>query len=149
MEKIASFMVDHDVLKPGLYLSRVDGSVNTYDMRFTKPNVDFIPQAALHTLEHLYATILRSSRLSAHIIYFGPMGCRTGCYLITQALPHKDAINLLVDATRRVSEWVDKIPGDTSKECGNYLEHDLDTAKSFAAGYLPVIEFWTQDRLEY
>ena len=90
MEKIASFMVDHTKLEPGIYLSREDRGVITYDLRFIKPNTPpFLSNKALHTIEHLCATYLRNSKFSENVIYFGPMGCRTGFYLLTLGLTHK------------------------------------------------------------
>ena len=89
MEKIASFTINHDLLTPGMYVSRVDGDVVTYDLRLKFPNRgDYLAQGALHTLEHLIATYARSSNLSDRVIYFGPMGCRTGFYLLLLSLIH-------------------------------------------------------------
>lgn len=151
MNTIASFLVNHDLLEKGIYLSRIDGDVVTYDMRFVKPNCPpYMENAALHTFEHLFATIARNSEKSDNIIYFGPMGCRTGFYLLTRGLSHREAIELIISTTAQIAKWNDTIPGAASSaECGNWLEHDLEGAKALAKNWLPVISNWTQDMLEY
>ena len=151
MDTIASFLVNHDLLEPGIYLSRIDGDVVTYDMRFVKPNCPpYMDNAALHTFEHLFATIARNSEFGANIIYFGPMGCRTGFYLLTRGMSHRDAIELMISAAAQIAAWNGAIPGAASSaECGNWLEHDLDGAKALAKGWLHVVRCWTQDMLEY
>ena len=151
MKTIASFLVNHDILEPGIYLSRIDGDVITYDLRFVKPNCPpFMENAAMHTLEHLFATIARNSQYSDGIIYFGPMGCRTGFYLLTRGVSHHDVIELIISAAEQIAEWKGEIPGAASSaECGNWLEHDLEGAKALAKGWLGYIRSWTQDMLEY
>lgn len=150
MNTILSFTINHDILEPGLYLSRVDGDVFTYDLRFVRPNTPpFMEQAAMHTLEHLFATIARNGDRSDNVIYFGPMGCRTGFYLLTRGLRHSEVIDLVVTTINRCASWSDEIPGAQKIQCGNWLEHDLDGAKALAAGYAGVISRWTQDMLEY
>ncbi len=151
MNTIASFLVNHDKLERGIYLSRIDGDVVTYDMRFVKPNCPpYMENAALHTFEHLFATIARNSEFSENVIYFGPMGCRTGFYLLVRGMSHHDAIELIISATARIAKWEGAIPGAASSaECGNWLEHDLEGAKALAAGWLPIVASWTQDMLEY
>ncbi|MBE6753159.1 MAG: S-ribosylhomocysteine lyase [Ruminococcaceae bacterium] len=150
MKTIASFMVDHTKLEPGLYLSRVDGDVNTYDLRFIKPNTPpFMDTAAMHTIEHLFATLARNSEYGSNIIYFGPMGCRTGFYLLTRGMSHRNVIELVIDTVRRIAAWDAPIPGTTAPECGNYLEHDLPAARILAESYAKCIVYWTADMLEY
>ena len=150
MQKIASFMIDHTILPPGIYLSRVDGDVNTYDLRFIRPNTPpFMDAAAMHTIEHLFATIARNGQQGSNIIYFGPMGCRTGFYLLTRGLSHRSVIELVIDTINRIADWKGDIPGTTAAECGNYLEHDLEGAKQLAAQFAKCIKFWTLDMLEY
>lgn len=150
MNTILSFTINHDLLQPGLYLSRVDGDVFTYDLRFVRPNTPpFMEQAAMHTLEHLFATIARNSDKSDSVVYFGPMGCRTGFYLLTRGLRHAQVIELVIDTIRQCAAWEGEIPGAQKIQCGNYLEHDLDGAKALAAGYAAVIRSWTQDMMEY
>ncbi len=150
MEKIASFCVDHDRLVPGIYLSRIDGDVVTYDIRMRYPNrPPFLENAAMHTIEHLFATFARNSEYKDQIIYFGPMGCRTGFYFLTRGMSHEEVIRLIQKIFAEIAEYSGEIPGCTSKECGNYLEHDLEGAKKEAKKFLPVIEGWTPEKLAY
>ena len=125
MKRIASFEVDHTRLLPGMYLSRTDGPVTTYDLRFIRPNTPpFLPSAVMHTIEHLFATYARNSRWGEHIVYFGPMGCRTGFYLLTQGMRHEDVIALTRETLQFIAEYEGEIPGATAVECGNYREQD-------------------------
>lgn len=151
MKKIASFCVNHDKLLPGIYLSRVDGDVVTYDIRLVRPNCPpYLPNPVLHTIEHLFATFARNSAFSDHVIYFGPMGCRTGFYFLVSGMEHQDVIALIQDIFRRISVFSEPIPGAAcSAECGNYLEHDLPGAREWAAGFVPVIAAWTPEKLRY
>ena len=99
MKQIASFQIDHDVLTPGMYTSRVDGDIVTYDLRFVRPNTPpFLEVAGMHTMEHLFATYVRSSAFEENIVYFGPMGCRTGFYFLTRGMTHAQAITLTKEA---------------------------------------------------
>ena len=150
MERIASFCINHDTLLPGMYLSRVDGAVMTYDIRFVRPNTPpYLPCGAMHTIEHLVATYVRNSDCSEHIVYFGPMGCRTGFYFLTQGLPHSEAIRLMREALAFTAGYEGAIPGASAVECGNWLEHDLPAAKEWAATLLPVLENYTEELLKY
>lgn len=150
LRKIASFQVDHTKLRPGLYVSRVDGDAVTYDLRMKKPNEgDYLAVAAIHTIEHLAATYLRSSPLGDKVIYFGPMGCRTGCYLIVRDLPGKDVIALVREAFAFIAAFDGAIPGVSEVECGNWREHDLEGAKREAASYAAILDGYAEDRLAY
>lgn len=149
METIASFQVDHDVLQPGIYLSRIDHSIRTYDIRVTKPNVDFLPNPAMHTIEHLFAVHARNGAMGDRIIYFGPMGCRTGFYLLTIHASDEEAVSLIRETFSFIAAYEGEIPGSTAKECGNYREHDLAAARRIAADYLDVIAEWTASDLSY
>ena len=151
MKKIASFCVNHDKLLPGMYLSRVDGDVVTYDIRLVRPNCPpYLPNPVLHTIEHLFATFARNSAFSDHVIYFGPMGCRTGFYFLVSGMEHQDVIALIQDIFRRISVFSEPVPGAAcSAECGNYLEHDLPGAREWAAAFVPVIAAWTPEKLRY
>ena len=151
MKTIASFTVDHDKLEKGMYISRVDGDAVTYDIRMKKPNNgDYLSNGALHTFEHLFATYARNSEYTDSVIYVGPMGCRTGFYLILRdSVSQEDAIKLVQDSFRFVAGFSGKIPGSERKECGNYLEHDLDGAKDVAEDMLGVLEGYTPGRLKY
>ena len=151
MKTIASFTVDHDKLEKGMYVSRVDGDVITYDIRMVKPNCGvYIPGPALHTFEHLFATYVRNSEYSDQIIYVGPMGCRTGFYFLTRdKLAKEQAIALVRECFAYIAAFEGKIPGSERKECGNYLEHDLPGAKAAAADMCKVLEQWTEPMLSY
>lgn len=150
MDRIASFCVDHTKLMPGIYISRVDGDIVTYDIRMRRPNIPpYLSNPALHTIEHLFATFARNSQWKDHVIYFGPMGCRTGCYLLLRDLPHENAIRLIIDTFWQISEYSGEIPGAAAAECGNYLEHDLEEARKEAKQFLPVIQDWNVDKLRY
>lgn len=150
MEKIASFMVDHTKLEPGIYLSREDRGVITYDLRFIKPNTPpFLSNKALHTIEHLCATYLRNSKFSENVIYFGPMGCRTGFYLLTLGLTHKEVICLVKKTISDLSDYEGPIPGQSEIECGNYKELDLQEAKKELIKYNDVIKDLTENDIYY
>lgn len=157
MEKIKSFTVNHELLLPGLYVSRIDyvndEIITTFDIRITRPNYEpVIDNAALHAMEHLGATFLRNHPVWKNlIIYFGPMGCRTGFYLI---IGKKTTPLEIYDLIKELFEFIiyfeGKIPGASSIECGNYLELNLNTAKYYAKKYLSeVLVNFTKERYEY
>ena len=151
MKKIASFTVNHDVLEKGMYISRIDGDIVTYDVRMKKPNNnDFLDNAAMHTFEHLFATYVRNTKYSDNIIYVGPMGCRTGFYfLVRDKISHKEVIDLIQETFKFISEFEGEIPGAKKIECGNYKEHNLDEAKSVAKYMTEVLINWTEEKLSY
>ena len=151
MKRIASFDVDHDLLRKGMYLSRKDGDVITYDIRMKVPNAgDYLTNGAMHTFEHLFATYARNSIYGSEIIYVGPMGCRTGFYLfVRDTLKHENAIRLVQESFAFIQNFSGKIPGSERKECGNYLEHDLEGAKAVAADMSVVLKDWTPEQLVY
>lgn len=150
MKRIASFEVDHTVLEKGMYISRVDGDVVTYDIRTRKPNVEEVmDNASIHTVEHLFATFVRNSQFADRIIYFGPMGCRTGFYFLVRDMAHEDAIKLTRDAFAFIASFEGEVPGVSAVECGNYRDHSLEGAKKEAEMYLPVINKVTVKSLEY
>lgn len=150
LKRIASFSVDHTVLTPGIYLSRTDFGIDTYDLRLKKPNAgDYLETPAMHTVEHLAATVLRSGELSEHIIYFGPMGCRTGFYLLVRELSAEQVVDAVKKTFSFISEFEGKIPGTDEIECGNYLEHDLDGARREAKSYCDVIKNLTKEDIYY
>ena len=131
MKTIASFTVNHDLLEKGMYVSRIDGDVVTYDVRMKKPNQgDYLEPPAIHTFEHLFATYARNSQFADSVIYVGPMGCRTGFYLLLRDdVSQEQAIGLMQGALDYVADFEGEIPGNKRQECGNYLEHDLPGAK--------------------
>lgn len=140
MDRIPSFSKDHDKLTTGLHFSMQAHGVTTWDLRFKKPNAgDYISPKALHTIEHLLATVLRNSADKDDIIYFGPMGCRTGFYLLTVNLGYERTLALLKESCVAALK-VEEIPGNKREECGNYLEHDLDGAKEEIKKYLEILE---------
>lgn len=145
MEKIASFTIDHNRLEKGLYLSRADAcdgvAVTTFDLRFTAPNREpVMDMAALHTIEHLGATYLRNCPRKNEIVYFGPMGCRTGCYLLMFGrLTPQDVAPLVEDMCGFIVDYEGEIPGARAAECGNYLEQNLAMAKFYTARYLSAL----------
>ncbi|MBD5092224.1 MAG: S-ribosylhomocysteine lyase [Clostridiales bacterium] len=141
MEKIESFKVNHLVLEKGLYVSRRDYkdglAVTTFDMRMTAPNREpVMDMPALHTIEHLSATFLRNCARKDEVVYFGPMGCRTGCYLLMFGeLEPKDVYGLVIELCDFILNFVGDIPGAKAEECGNYLEQNLNMAKYYIARY--------------
>ena len=151
MEKIASFTVNHDRLEKGMYVSRVDGDVVTYDIRMKKPNGgDYLGYAELHTFEHLFATYARNSAYKDSVVYVGPMGCRTGFYLLLRdTVSSRDAIDLVRQSFSFISEFEGEMPGAKRQECGNWLEHDLAGARRTAADMLAVLENWNTEKLAY
>lgn len=152
MKTIKSFCVDHDVLKKGMYISRIDGDVVTYDLRMVVPNQGpYLENAGLHTFEHLLATYVRNSSWSDAIVYAGPMGCRTGFYLLTRdTMSHAEALRLVQEAMAFISAFDAPIPGaQYSRECGNYLDHDLPAARAYACDYAEVLKDWSVEKMHY
>lgn len=151
MERIASFCVDHTKLDRGMYISRVDGDVVTYDIRMKKPNQDdYLAVPAAHTIEHLFATYARNSALGNQVVYVGPMGCRTGFYLLVRdSISHEQALQLVRDSFAFIAQFEGAIPGASEVECGNYREQDLAGAKAEALAMLPVLEGWSAEQMQY
>ena len=151
MKRIASFTINHDLLKPGLYISRVDGDCVTYDLRMKTPNEgDYLSQKGLHTLEHLLATWLRNSSRTDEVVYVGPMGCRTGFYVVLRdSVTKAEALNLFREAFSFAAGFEGEIPGAKRIECGNYLEHDLEDAKREAEAYGRVLGQCTEETFVY
>lgn len=151
MKKIASFTIDHTILPKGLYTSRVDGDCVTYDIRMRRPNKEpVLENGAVHTLEHLIATFVRNSEYSDSVVYFGPMGCRTGFYFIVRdAVSPGQVIALLQNAFAFCADFSGEVPGVSEKECGNWKDHDLDGAKKEAAAMLRVLDGWKTEQLVY
>lgn len=151
MKKIASFTINHDTLTKGMYISRIDGDIITYDIRMKLPNAgDFFDTASGHTFEHLLATFVRNSEFSNSVIYAGPMGCRTGFYLLLRDdISSQTAIELVKKSMDFIADYQGEIPGNTAKECGNYLDHDLEGAKLLAKDMQAVLRNWTVEDLQY
>ena len=151
MQKIASFTVNHDTLEKGMYISRIDGDVITYDIRMKKPNGgDYFQMSAAHTLEHLFATYARNSAFADKVLYVGPMGCRTGFYLLLRdSVSYADAIALVQECMAFIAQYAGEIPGNTRVECGNYLDHNLAGARALGADMVAVLRDWTVEKLNY
>lgn len=152
MERIASFTVDHNRLVPGLYLSRRDGDIVTFDLRFKKPNTgDLLTNSEMHSAEHLIATLLRNSDCKDAIVYFGPMGCQTGFYFLfdQRRLSLEGAIALLQDVFAAAAVFAGDMPGKSPAECGNYVNLDVETGKAVCGWYAALIADWTVERLSY
>lgn len=150
MKRIESFCVNHDKLKPGMYVSRIDGDAVTYDIRMVVPNAGvYLENDGLHTFEHLFATYVRNSADSDNIIYVGPMGCRTGFYLLVRGLTQQEAIDLVRESFAFIAQFDGEIPGSHEAECGNYRDHDLPGAREVARDMCAVLANWTPADLSY
>ena len=148
--RIASFSINHDILLPGIYVSRVDGDVTTYDLRHRRPNTDdLIDNATLHSLEHMFATYIRNGELRDNIVYYGPMGCQTGFYLLVRNADNAQVLAEIKRTCERVLAHEGPVFGAASKECGNYREQDLNGAKETAKDMLSVLQNWTAEDLKY
>ena len=152
-KRIQSFSVNHDLLEKGLYLSRIDGNTRTYDLRLKKPNAgDYFTLEQAHTIEHLAATFLRNHPVwGPKIVYWGPMGCCTGNYLLVQGdLESRDIVPLMQETFKFIAEYDGDIPGATARDCGNYILHNLPMAKWEARKYLiEVLNNLTEANLNY
>ncbi len=151
LRQIASFSINHDLLTPGLYVSRIDGDAVTYDLRMVTPNGgEYLENAALHTFEHLFATYVRSGPASDEILYVGPMGCRTGFYLMTRdSLSKAEVISLVQKTMAFIAAYEGEIPGATRVECGNFLDHDLAGAREYGRRMTEVLRGWTPEQMAY
>ncbi len=151
MKTIASFTIDHDKLQKGMYVSRTDGDVITYDIRMKRPNLgDYLTNGSMHTFEHLFATYARNGKLADQVIYIGPMGCRTGFYLLMRDTASREqTLELVKESFDFIAKFEGEIPGSQRKECGNYLEHDLPGAKDTAEDMLQVLANWNAAKMDY
>lgn len=156
MEKIASFTIDHIKLQPGVYVSRKDKigteTVTTFDLRITSPNDEPVMNTAeIHAMEHLGATYLRNDpRWQGRVIYFGPMGCRTGFYLLLAGdLQSEEILPLVRSCFRFIADFEGEVPGASARDCGNYLDINLPMAKYWASRYVRLLEDISADRLTY
>ena len=133
MDRIASFQVDHTKLQPGMYLSRRDGDITTFDLRFKKPNTgDLLSHAEMHSVEHVAATLFRNSAAKDAVIYFGPMGCQTGFYFLfdSRQLTDSQAVDLVKEVFAAGAAWEGPMPGKSAAECGNYINLDVCLARA-------------------
>ena len=140
MRRIASFSVNHDKISEGIYISRIDGDITTYDMRMRKPNMgDYIDNLTIHSLEHMFATYVRNSDIGENVIYFGPMGCQTGFYLLTRDVENDTVLSTVKDVLARIINHNGEMFGNTRDECGNYRNLNLDAAKLESKRYLDIL----------
>lgn len=140
VRRISSFSVDHDLIDAGIYVSRIDGDITTYDLRTRKPNMgDYMDNLTMHSVEHMVATYIRNSEIGADVIYFGPMGCRTGFYLLVRNADNDTVLNALKSVLHKTAFEATEMFGASRVECGNYLELSLDSAKAEAKRYLDVL----------
>lgn len=140
MKKIASFTVDHTILETGIYVSRVDGDITTYDLRTRKPNTDdLMDHSTMHTLEHMFATYIRNSQISDDVIYFGPMGCQTGFYLLIRNADNSKVLDVIKQVLIDIISHDGDVFGNSEIECGNYRTLCLEKAKQEARSYLDIL----------
>lgn len=140
LKRIASFSVDHDKMTEGIYVSRIDGDVTTYDLRTRVPNKgDYMDNITMHSVEHLFATFVRASKIGERVIYFGPMGCRTGFYLLVRDANNGEILAIVKEVLADIIAYNGPMPGASSVECGNYRELDMNAAKLEAGRYLELL----------
>ena len=132
--------VNHDKITEGIYVSRIDGDITTYDMRMRKPNMgDYIDNITMHSLEHMFATYVRNSEIGENVIYFGPMGCQTGFYLLTRDIENEKVLKTVKDVLSKIINHKGEIFGNTREECGNYRNLNLECAQIESERYLNVL----------
>ena len=151
MERIKSFEIDHGVLVPGFYISRKDGDVITYDLRTRRPNKgDYMSDATMHSVEHMFATLARNSKYADQVIYFGPMGCQTGFYfLLRDTVSPMEAFELTKDILRKTIAHEGEVFGKSAIECGHYENLDINLAKEECKTYLAALEAQTNMEFTY
>lgn len=150
MERIKSFTINHDILVPGFYISRVDGDITTYDMRTRRPNMgDYMSDLTMHSVEHMFATYIRNSEIAEDVIYFGPMGCQTGFYLLVRNANDKHVFEITKHVLQQIVEHDGLVFGASAVECGNYRNLDITAAKTECATYLEVLKQQTNMEFTY
>ena len=151
MERIKSFEINHNVLTPGFYISREDGDVITYDLRTRKPNAgDYMTNAAMHSLEHMFATMVRNSRITDEVVYFGPMGCQTGFYLLVRkSITPAEVFEITKEILAQIIEYEGSVFGASAIECGHYENLSLADAKAECEKYLEVLKNQTNMEFTY
>ena len=139
--RIASFEVDHDLITPGVYISRIDGEVTTYDLRTRKPNTgELMDNATMHSVEHMFATYVRASEIGERIVYFGPMGCQTGFYLLVRDCDKETVGRVILSVLEKIIAHGGEMFGASRKECGNYINLSLPLAKAECKKYLDILK---------
>jgi len=141
LTRIASFSVNHDLIDEGIYISRIDGDITTYDMRTRRPNMgDYMDNLTMHSLEHMFATYVRNSDIGSDVIYFGPMGCQTGFYLLVRSTPCEKVLETVLDVLKKIIAHGKDMPGASRVECGNYKNLSVEAARTEARRYLALLE---------
>ena len=149
ISRIASFSVNHDYIVPGIYVSRIDGDITTYDLRTRKPNDgDYMDNLTMHSVEHMFATYVRNSDISENVIYFGPMGCQTGFYLLTRDISNEKVYDTVISTLEKIIAHDGEIFGKVREECGNYMNLDINAAKTECERYLTALRS-NPNRFEY
>jgi S-ribosylhomocysteine lyase len=148
MERIKSFEIDHNLLEPGFYISREDGDIITYDLRTRKPNAgDYMTNLAMHSVEHMFATYVRNSAIASDVVYFGPMGCQTGFYLLVRNQKPAKVFDITKEVLAQILAYEGPVFGASAIECGNYRNLDLAAAKEECRAYLEVLN--KQENMEF
>lgn len=141
ISKITSFTVDHTKITPGMYVSRIDADVTTYDLRTRRPNMgDYMSHAVMHSFEHMFATYVRNSEIADRVLYFGPMGCQTGFYLLVRDSVHEETLHVVKKVLSQIIAHDGEMFGASEIECGNFRNLSVDEAKGEARAYLAALE---------
>lgn len=150
MERIKSFTINHNLLTPGFYVSREDGDIITYDLRTRKPNAgDYMSNSTMHSVEHMFATIVRNSEIADDVVYFGPMGCQTGFYLVVRKQEPKKVFEVTKKVLEEILAYNGSVYGASAIECGHYENLDLNEAHVECKKYLDVLNAQTNMEFTY
>ena len=150
MERIKSFTINHDILMPGFYISRVDGDITTYDMRTRRPNMgNYMSDLTMHSVEYMFATYIRNSEIADDVVYFGPMGCQTGFYLLIRNADDKQVFEITKKVLQEILDHEGPVFGASAVECGNYRNLELAAAKEECRTYLEVLKKQTNMEFTY
>ncbi len=150
VERITSFTINHNILEPGFYISRIDGDITTYDIRVRKPNAgDYMSNSTMHSVEHMFATYVRNSEIAGDVIYFGPMGCQTGFYLLVRNQEPVKVFEITKQVFKQIVNHDGDVFGKSAIECGNYQNLDINEAKKEAARDLQILENHTNMEFTY
>ena len=150
MERIKSFTINHNLLTPGFYVSREDGDIITYDLRTRKPNAgDYMSNSTMHSVEHMFATIVRNSEIADNVVYFGPMGCQTGFYLVVRKQEPKKVFEVTKKVLEEILAYNGTVYGASAIECGHYENLDLNEAHVECKKYLDVLNAQTNMEFTY
>lgn len=150
MDRIKSFQINHNILEPGFYISREDGDIITYDLRTRKPNAgDYMSNSAMHSVEHMFATCIRNSKIADNVVYFGPMGCQTGFYLVVRQVEPKEVFDVTKQVLEQILDYDGPVFGASAIECGHYENLSLDEAKAECRKYFDVINNQTNMEFTY